>query len=347
MNVRISNNYYLYNLSNESYTRFSFRAQNYADLKKWQTAFRAELKSAMGLSVIAKRAVSNLNPQMSGEERFDSYTRQQWQITTEEGFDLPFYLLLPQNLEHPRPLVLAPHGHSKTGKDAYAGICRDNTEREEIIEGQRDIAFQAVQAGYVAIAPDMRGFAGLKRKIDIDQDNNNSCQAMQMNAWLFGRTIIGERVWDIMRLVDFALTLPFVNRDKIAITGNSGGGTISLYAAACDERIKISVPASYYCTFKGSIGEIKHCCCNYIPGIMNLGEMYDIAGLIAPRPLLIITGKDDPIFPLSSVEVAFKKVNEIYKVAGAEDLCRLYIGNGGHRYYKQPAWEFIKEVFQE
>ena len=73
---------------------------------------------------------------------------------------------------------------------------------------------------------------------------------------------------------------------RIAITGNSGGGTVSLFAAACDTRISVSVPGCYFCTFAGSIGSIAHCDCNYVPGILRLGEMHDVAGLIAARDFL-------------------------------------------------------------
>jgi hypothetical protein len=77
-----------------------------------------------------------------------------------------------------------------------------------------------------------------------------------------------------------------------------------------------------------------------------MGEMYDVAGLIAPRPFLAILGKDDPIFPLEHTRFAFEKLQQIYRVAGApEENCQLFIGDGGHRYYKKGAWPFIKHHF--
>jgi len=70
-----------------------------------------------------------------------------------------------------------------------------------------------------------------------------------------------------------------------------------MYAAAVEERIKVAVISGYLNTFKDSIMAMKHCECNYLPGILKYGEMYDICSLIAPRPLLIESGKNDPIFP--------------------------------------------------
>ena len=73
--------------------------------------------------------------------------------------------------------------------------------------------------------------------------------------------------------------------------------------------------------------------------------MYDVAGLIAPRPFKAISGRTDPIFPIDQVELAYGKLREVYAVAGVEEQCRLYIGDGGHRYYKDGAWPFVREFF--
>ena len=129
------------------------------------------------------------------------------------------------------------------------------------------------------------------------------------------------------------------------MTGNSGGGTVTVFASACDTRIALAMPGCYFCTFAGSIGSINHCDCNYVPGILRLGEMYDVAGLIAPRPFNAISGRTDPIFPIDQVELAYGKLREVYAVAGVEEQCRLYIGDGGHRYYKDGAWPFVREFF--
>ena len=71
---------------------------------------------------------------------------------------------------------------------------------------------------------------------------------------------------------------------------------------------------------------------------MRLGEMYDVAGLIAPRPFCAIAGRDDGIFPIDHVKFAYERLKEIYTVAGVADRCELFIGDGGHRYYKAGAW---------
>jgi dienelactone hydrolase len=155
--------------------------------------------------------------------------------------------------------------------------------------------------------------------------------------------LIGERVWDIMRLIDYAVTRPDVDARRVVITGNSGGGTVSLFAAACDERITVAVPSSYFCTFERSLGSIEHCACNYVPGLLAAAEMYDVAGLITPRPFLAVAGRTDPIFPYDGVELAFDRLQRIYAAAGVPERCELYTGAGGHRYYKARVWPFIRQ----
>ena len=195
------------------------------------------------------------------------------------------------------------------------------------------------------IAPTTRAFGETRSPADKDKDAVSSCRLQLMHDLLLGRTPIGDRVWDMARLIDWAIAHQGVDPARIAITGNSGGGTVSLFAAACDTRISVAVPGCYFNTFAGSIGSIIHCDCNYVPGILRLGEMHDIAGLIAPRHFLAVAGRDDPIFPVAHTEAAFAQLAKVYAAASVPDRCELYIGDGGHRYYKERVWSFIAEGF--
>jgi len=217
--------------------------------------------------------------------------------------------------------------------------------RERLFWKGSGTSVQAVYEGYMVIAPTVRGFGETMDKVECEKDAVCSCRSQLKHCMLVGRTPIGERVWDISRLIDWVLKRSDVDPTRIAITGNSGGGTISIYAAACDERISVVVPSCSFCTIVGSIGTIYHCDCNYIPGILRFGEMYDVAGLIAPRPFCAIAGREDTIFPIEHVREAFNELKRIYEVAGFPDRCELFIGEGGHRYYKMGAWPFIRKWF--
>ncbi len=330
-------------LGAETYPHFAFRAQDVDEAKRWQQSFRSELGRLLGLPVIASRGTPPLTATKISTEPQTDHIREEWRLETEPGFHLPFYLLRPiEAPNHRLPLVLTPHGHGKLGKKTYVGISESESDRQQMEEGERDIALQAVRAGYIAIAPDMRGFASLRLQDDIEKDANNSCQTLQLRAYMFGRTLIGDRVWDIQRLIDWATQRDDVDPDRIVITGNSGGGTVTLFSAAMDERIRVAVPGSYFCTFKDSILAIRHCACNYVPGLGRIAEMWDVAGLIAPRPFLAVTGREDRIFPVHATQYAFQRLQQVYKLFGAQDQCGLSIGEGGHRYYKKDVWPFVQ-----
>lgn len=323
---------------------FAFNATTPTEVRSWQSRFRPRLREALGLANL-ERDLAKHRPQAEQAEQVDlgDCIREKWHLWVEPDVPLPFWVLLPKQRSGRLPLVLTPHGHNDP--QVYAGIAKDDAERKRIAAGQRDIAVQAAREGYIAIVPTARGFGETMAQADVEQGWGYSCRTELMHGLLVGRTPIGERVWDVSRLIDWALARDDVDGSRIAITGNSGGGTTSLFAAACDTRIAVAVPSSYFCTFAGSIGSIFHCDCNYVPGIMRLGEMYDVAGLIAPRPFCAIAGKDDNIFPITHVREAFRRLRQVYLVAGVPERCRLYVGAGGHRYYAAGSWPFIRKWF--
>ncbi len=334
---------YVKTLANEYGREFAFAARSQRETMAWQTAFRVKLEDALGIRTIAGRGISDLAPMCLGKETFADHVREEWFITSEPGYQVPFYLLRPLAQDGPRPVVITPHGHGKAGKATYVGIANTPAEAAQIDEGERDIALQAVRQGYIAIAPDMRGFASTRLSQDVAKDRTSSCRTMQMHALLFGRTLVGERVWDMRRLVDFVESQESMDAQHIVMTGNSGGGTVTLFAGALDPRIGIVIPSCYFSTFVGSIGAVEHCECNYVPGMLQLGEMADVAGLVAPRPFLAVAGREDPIFPLAAVKEGFEHLQHIYQTVGRPERCELYVGDEGHRYYKARVWPFVQE----
>lgn len=337
---------YLKTLAAATPRRFAFNETTLEGARNWQQAFRLKLARLLGLEAIAAHGSAPLTAEQLATEEETDHTRETWRLETEPGFFVPFYLLRP-HATGKRPLVVTPHGHYKPGKRTYAGNVTEPEEREKMESRELDLARQAVREGYLVIAPDMRGFASLRRQQEIDSDANNSCRHLQMHAFLMGRTLIGERVWDVQRLIDWAVTRDDVDPGAIIMTGDSGGGTVTLFAAAIDERIRIAIPASYFCTFLDSIGSIHHCECNYVPGLMQLAEMAEVAGLIAPRPFLAVNGRLDHIFPLEATQRSFARLKDIYRIFGAPDRCELSIGEGGHRYHKKDVWPFVKRMLQE
>ena len=75
--------------------------------------------------------------------------------------------------------------------------------------------------------------------------------------------------------------------------------------------------SGYLNTFRDSIVSLSHCIDNYVPGILNWAEMYDVAGLIAPRPLFVESGERDNIFPIAASRASFARVQKVFQVFGA------------------------------
>jgi len=318
--------------------RFEFNAQTRQQFIAWREDFRAALKEALGLTLMESMTRISPDPSRHEQVQCDGYVREKWSIATEPSVRIPFYLLLPAGASARRPVVLALPGHGP-GKVLPAGVVAS--------DGERDYGVQAVRHGYIALVPELRGFGELMCGADVKKWKTWSCRTRQKHALLFGRCLIGERTWDLARLIDWLLTRDDVDSDRIAVTGNSGGGMISLFAAACEPRIAVAIPSCYFCTFFDSIVAIEHCECNYVPGILNLGEMWNVAGLVAPRPMLLVAGKEDPIFPVEAFERSYRRLERIYEVAGAAHDLEKFIGPGGHRYYADRVWPFLAEHFGE
>lgn len=323
-----------------SLQKYAFENYNPKRCKSWQKKFRAELKDALGISIIEQQ-LEGYKPVL---EQIDSEdlgfaVRERWQIWTEPDVNIPFIMIRPKNAEGKVPLVITPHGHGKN-TEQYAGVYVSPDDSISAVDGQRNMAYLFAQQGFLTITPAARGFAGTM--MDEDSDDVSSCALLMNRDALVGRTPVGDRVWDIMKILDWALAELPVDPDKVIVTGNSGGGTQSVYAGAVDTRISICMPASAFSSFEASIGVQEHCACNYVPGIMNLGDMGDILGLVAPRPLCLIQGKDDPIFPIEGAREQFETIKQVYEAAGVPGNCELYVGDEGHRYYFDGADSFVR-----
>ena len=137
-----------------------------------------------------------------------------------------------------------------------------------------------------------------------------------MHALLAGRTATGERVWDVMRLIDWAQDIPEIDTSTILVMGNSGGGVITCYAAAVDPRITIAVPSCSFCTLVGTSGLIHHCDCNGVPGILRFGEIWGYYRSYCPAPSLYCEWETRYAIPVSEVDRAVKGIARLYEIAG-------------------------------
>lgn len=308
-------------------------------LTEWQTKARAKLGELLGLPLI--RCKEDQFSILSKKE-WGEYTQYDFQYQSEPDYYVPCSLLVPAKAKGPLPAVICLQGHS-TGMHISLGVSKFEGD-QETIAGGRDFAVRAVKEGFCAIAMEQRYMGSCGQ----DADGKPSCgtENTSMASLLVGRTAIGERVWDVMRLMDVIemhLT-EYVDAKKVLCMGNSGGGTATFYASCMEERIAVSIPSCAVCTYEASIIAMNHCPCNFVPGIRKYFNMGDIGCLIAPRPLVLVCGAEDPIFPLPGVKKSFEIIQRAYAKAGKEELCHLVVGNGGHQFYPDDAWPVIKNL---
>lgn len=308
--------------------------------QQWQQQLRTRL---LDLLAIQGRPDAPPDIRFLDDEPQDGYRRRRGYMVARDGLAVPLLLLEPDPLpDRPMGVCLAVHGHGP-GKVIPAGIAETDHARELIDSGQRDYGVQAVRAGYLTLIPDLRGFGELVLREDQASSGRGGCTQLAMRSIQLGRPLMGQRVSDLMQLLDWALARDDVDPARTAITGNSGGGMMSLFTAAVDERIAACVPSCYFSTFAGSILAMFHCPCNFVPGLSPVAEMADLGGLLAPRPMLVVAGTLDPLFPIEDVRQGFAELKAIYEDFDAADRLELYEGPGAHRYYASRVWSFLQD----
>ncbi len=333
---------YLHRLYGEDLRQFAFRGSSPADVVSWSAPTRAALRELIGLNRICDE-LAGFETSVSIEDLEDlgGYTRQRGVLLAEPGFEVPFWYLKPKGAG-PHPVGLFPHGHyAGHGLDYAAGVAASPEMQRKIEEDDRDVAIQAMRHGFAAIAPSTRGFPPTCIPDINERHNGRDCRSQLLHSLLAGRTVIGERVWDLQCLIDWATDQPDIDGSTILMMGNSGGGVATLYTAACDRRVTVAVASCSFCTFVGENGAIHHCDCNAVPGILRFGEFHDVAGLIAPRHLLIVHGRTDPLFPSGEIERSVSGVQRIYDAADAGSVLSHVWGPGGHRFYSDLMWPFV------
>ena len=104
------------------------------------------------------------------------------------------------------------------------------------------------------------------------------------------------------------------------------------------------MPSCAFCGYKASIGDRRHCSCNYVPGIMKEFDMGDLGALIAPRPLVVVNGLEDKSFPLFAAKEQMDIARVVYEAAGAKDKICHVIGPEGHRFYAAQGWPVFDDL---
>lgn len=326
--------------------RYPFVATNRADAERWQAACRAAVAQTIGF--LDTPAVAPA-PELIEEVDRGDFVRRKVAISTAPHVRMPVYLLIPKTGPKPLPVALAYAGHGYGVKD-IVGLWEDGAERLDPDGYHKDFGIALCRRGFLVAAPEIAGFG--ERQADysyldtrLGQPVPTTCHNAATYAFMLGKSMVGMRVRDGMRLLDYLGTVPEADTSRVGVMGISGGGMLTFYHMLVDTRLRACVVSGYYSSFRESILAMNHCTCNFVPGVLNIGEMSDLVGLILPRPMLVEAGTRDPIFPIAAVRRSVARAREICAILGGDpdrDVA-LDAFEGRHSISGRRAYDFLWE----
>jgi len=282
-----------------------FAADSPGQARCWQAQARDRLFALMMAGAQPNR--SPLNPQILQRLQVPDagYVLEEVSLQTLPDRRVRVWLAVPQGRKGRAGGVLALHGHGGNG--------------EQVVRGQGLYGYGRTLAemGYVVIAP------------DIGQ------HTLQHTNW----TLMGERVWDALRCVDYLETRPEVDRRCLAVVGLSLGGETAMYVAALDQRLRLVGSSGWLTTIQNM--KQGHCPCWKVPGLEDEFDFADIFACVAPRALVLELGEQERApggFPVEIARGAFREIQAAYRVFGAETNVVLDVHPGGHVFRGTQFW---------
>ncbi|WP_139993717.1 dienelactone hydrolase family protein [Paenibacillus paridis] len=306
---------------------------------------RPKLKAA--LREVIGQFESNLGhaPKRLERVQCDGFVRERVELSATPELTFAAYLLIPDHAEGPLPGVLALHGHGY-GSREIVGLRKDGTADEEKPGIHQHFAVQLVKRGMVVIAPDVIGFGERRLLSDLvkDPDTSSSCYNLSTQLMMLGKTLTGLRVTEALKAYGYLASRPEVNAGRIGVMGFSGGALIGYMAAVLEARLQATVLMGFTNTVKDSIFAVHHCIDNYTPGLLVHAELPELIGLLAPRPLFLESGEQDPIFPVNGFRKAAAEIKAIYESEGAGHKLETDIFPGAHEISGRLAYDWLKNA---
>jgi dienelactone hydrolase len=253
-----------------------------------------------------------LDPEYGRTERRESYTLTYVKLHDRPGHTTSGYLARPVKPRADRlPALISLHGHDWQAHDTFNP---DNMYYYGDLLARK---------GYVVLA------------VNIDHEYLDHEKRIQRLTLPKDEPfpLTGQKVWMVKRAIDLLSEQPDVDPEKIGCVGLSNGGFTTMFVAAMDQRVKLAVSSgSLIMHDRMWHRELIHCRCQYLPGMEDALDYYDVFALAAPRPLVVQNGEKDPIFPIKSARRAFTYIQKAYEIAGAPDKVFHDVHDGAHEF---------------
>lgn len=266
-------------------------------------------------------------------------------FNTEEFMSVPCQILYPKKMKKDgkNAAIICSHGHGSYGKDPVAGVRSSPGHIRDIEQMNYNYGEQMAKAGFLTLCPDLRVF-GERRDGETPFPGRDPCNVNFIKGAIFGRYPLTLNIWDIGRCIDYLETRPEIDPGRIGMMGLSQGGTMTTFASAYDKRIKAADIMGYINPWaEFGIKNANFCGSQIIPQIYRYFDTSDIAGLIAPRPLLLEMGIYDSCFPIHNLLKGYEKVKKIYEACGKADILECDIHSGPHAFGGNKAFDFFRK----
>jgi len=299
-----------------------------ADFEKIRPALREDLFDMLGLKPMPER--SPLNATVTGKIEQPGYTIEKLHFQSLPGLYVTANLYLPNPASSRYPAILYQVGHY-------------NQHRRDGNKAAPDCLQQGIwfaTHGYAALVMDtieLSEIAGLHRGL------------LSGGRWWWhsaGYTPAGVETWNAIRAIDYLVSRPEVDADRIGATGISGGGIGTFWIAAADDRVKAAAPVSGMgdlTFYAGEDGISRHCDCFFFYNRARW-NWTTVCSLVCPRPLLFVNSDNDVYFPMANNERIIARLERLYSLFGASDMVDAVISVGGHGYrtdVRRAAYEFF------
>ena len=320
-------------MAEEHRPRMSFSGSTRKDFDAWKAGTLPAVLRTLG----KEPDRVDPNPQLLAEWEHDGLRKQRWLIDVQPHMAATFLVNYPGDLkgDERRRTILCWHGHGPFGKEPVMGNDSSPEMRQSIAQHNYSYGHQMAKAGFVTFAIDWIGkgerHEGTKPQHRADPGGRDWCNLYYLHATMLGMTSISVNVAHGRAATDFACTLPHVDVDRLGVMGLSGGGTMTLWSALCDERFKAAEIICYSDLWAHfGVRDINYCGMQVAPGLFKLVDLPDLQGLLAPRPLLVDIGVYDTCFKIDTSLACYRQVEKIYRAAGAADNLELDLFPGEH-----------------
>ena len=327
-------------LAEEAPLGMQFRGTTPAECRRWQAEFSAKLKSLLG----PHGPPQTWRTVVEDIADLEDHQRRQLVLVADGLAPLPVYLLIPKGqTDTPRPGILALHGHGSHGYDPVVG--RDDLEgvTATIERANYDYGRQLVRRGYIVAAPCLMPF-GRRLGNRENYAKQDPCGDTFVRMQLLGNVLMAEILRDCLWAFEFLARHEQVDATRMACVGLSFGGRMTMITAAFEPRVRVAVPSGSLNVMQERIAQHYSCGAQVIPGLLQYGDVPEIASLIAPRHLLWETGDSDGLIKSPWAEMALARMQRAYRAFNAEDRLMLDRFEGGHRWSGRIAFPLLKKV---